>query len=290
MSSFRLAALAAFAPLAFCQTLPQFEVASIKPSKATPDFSVRLGYKMDGAMVTCQYMSLKDYIRIAYQLKVYQLTGPDWTGSDRFDITAKLPEGGREDQVRDMIKSLLAERFHLKFHKETKDFPVYALVAAKGGVKMTPSAVDASDGPSDPAKPLTNVAASGGPEGVSVNLGKGSSFAFGDNKLTAKKLTMLQFADLLARFVDRPVVDETGLPGAYDVEIKVTPEDYMVMQIHAAVSAGVNLPPQALRMLDMPSGDSLAQGMQALGLRLEPKKAPLEVVVIDSADKTPTDN
>jgi uncharacterized protein (TIGR03435 family) len=289
MTSLRLAFVAALAPLAFCQALPQFEVASIKPSKPGADFKVNLGYHIDGAMVSCRFLSLRDYIRMAYQVKDYQINAPEWLASERFDISAKLPEGGKEDQVRDMFKSLLAERFNLKFHRETKEFPVYALVEAKGGSKLKESAVDPS-APADTKKAPSEVAASGGPQGVSVSLGNGSFFTFADNQLQGTKLTTANFTDLLARFVDRPVVDQTGLKGNYDFLLKLSPEDYMIMQIRSAVSAGVQLPPQALKMLDMPSGDSLASAMQALGLKLDPKKAPLEVMVIDRADKTPTEN
>jgi uncharacterized protein (TIGR03435 family) len=290
MNPLRLAVFALIAPLAFCQALPEFEVASIKLSQPGADFRVNLGYHLDGAMVTCKYLSLKDYLRLAYQVKEYQINAPEWMASTRFDITAKLPEGGKEDQIRDMMKSLLAERFHLKMHRESKDFPVYALVEAKGGSKLTESAVDPSDAPVDPSKPPTNVAASGGPEGVSISLGKGSFFTFADNHLTGKKLAMASFADLLARFVDRPVVDQTGLKGRYDFDLKVTQEDYLAMQIRSAISAGVTLPPQAMKLLEVSSGDSLAAAMQAVGLKLDPRKAPLEVLVIDSADKMPTEN
>ena len=134
------------------------------------------------------------------------------------------------------------------------------------------------------------MSASGGRGGVSVNFGKGSSFTFADNKLEAKKLTMTAFADLLARFVDRPVVDRTELKGSYDFTIDLTPEDYMAMMIQSAVSAGVKLPPEALRFLDGATDDSLHNALRNFGLKLEPTKAPLEVLVIDRILKTPVAN
>jgi hypothetical protein len=80
------------------------------------------------------------------------------------------------------------------------------------------------------------------------------------------------------------------LTGSYDFSFKLTDEDYMVMQIRAGLSAGYPMPPQALKMLDIPSDDSLHSGLQSVGLKLDPRKAPLPVLVIDKADKTPTDN
>src|SRR5258708_33192093 len=86
---------------------PEFEVASIKPSVAAPTGGqVHVGVQIDGAQVHCTYLSLRDYLRIAYQLKDYQVTGPDWMASERFDIHAKLPTGGRA-QFRDMLQTLL---------------------------------------------------------------------------------------------------------------------------------------------------------------------------------------
>src|SRR5215471_17539270 len=84
---------------------PEFEVASVKPSVQAPTGTqVHVGVQIDGAQVHCTYLSLKDYIRIAYQVKEFQINGPDWIPSERFDIHAKLPEGGR-DQLREMLKT-----------------------------------------------------------------------------------------------------------------------------------------------------------------------------------------
>jgi uncharacterized protein (TIGR03435 family) len=279
-------ALLAFvlAPFAFGQALPQFEVASIKPSPPGADFQVKIGLHIDGAQVSCNFFSLADYVRIAYDLKQYQVIASDWMASERYDIKARLPEGGKPDQVRDMIKALLAERFHLKVHKESKEFPVYALEVDKGGAKLKESKAE------EGAATTTDVTAAGGPQGVTINLGNGSYFTFADNKIEGGKLDMPRFAETLARFTDRPVVDMTDLKGHYDFELKVSDEDFNAMRIRSAISAGVVLPPQAMKLLEFSSGDSLHSALQAVGLRLAPRKAPLEVLVIDSADKMPTEN
>jgi len=287
---------AAAAALAVCvvlgaQTAPprlEFEVASIKPSAQPPIPQVSIGVRIDGAQVNCTYLSLKDYIRMAYRVKDYQITGPDFLASERFDISAKLPSGATREQVPAMLQTLLEDRFQVRLHRDSKEFPVYGLVVAKGGLKINPSVPDPDDG-SEAAKNV-NVSATGGRGGTSINFGKGSYFNFGDNKLEGKRLTMASLAETLARFVERPVVDMTGLKDTYDFKLEVTPEDFRSMMIRAGVNAGVNLPPEALRLLEGASNDSLFAALQGLGLRLEPRKAPLEVLVIDHAEKTPSAN
>jgi uncharacterized protein (TIGR03435 family) len=101
---------------------------------------------------------------------------------------------------------------------------------------------------------------------------------------------MTALAGNLERFVDRPIVDMTDLPGTYDFALDVSAEDYRAMLIRSAVTAGISLPPQALRLLDGATLPSLFEAMQKLGLKMDARKAPLDVVVIDEARKTPTDN
>jgi uncharacterized protein (TIGR03435 family) len=270
----------------------EFEVASIKPSEpfnAMSGRSVNVGVHIDGAQYHSNFLSIKDYIRIAYKVKDYQIQGPDWIASTRFDISAKIPSGVPLDKVSDMMQSLLADRFGVKLHPETKDFPVYGLIVMKGGAKLKESAPDAESGPSEAGKAPVDVNASGGPRGTTIDLGHGSFWGFADNKLTAKKLTMLQVAETLARYMDRPVIDMTDLKGIYDFEIKLTQEDFLALNIQSAVTAGINLPPEALKLMES-SKDSLHNGLAALGLKLESRKAPLDLLVVDHAEKTPTEN
>ena len=277
---------------AFGQTLParpEFEVASIRPSAPIAGRQINAGVHIDGARVSCAYLALKDYIRMAYRVKDYQISGPDWLASERFDIAATLPAGAAREQVADMVQALLADRFRMTVHRDTKDLPVYGLVPAKGGLKMKESAPGSEPESGDAGKGAVNVTASGGPAGTSVNLGKGSYFTVGNNRLEAKKLTMAALAEMLARFADRPVVDMTELKGNYDFTLEFTPEDFRAMMIRSAVAAGVMLPPEAMRALEA-SGDSLFTALQTLGLKLEPRKAPLEVLVIDHIERAPTDN
>src|SRR5690349_9507477 len=115
----------------------EFEVASIRPSGPLVPGQLGIGLHIDGAQVRCNFLSITDYLDMAYKVKNYQVSGPDWLKSDRFDISAKLPEGATRAQVPEMIKTLLATRFQVKLHTEMKPLPVYALVAAKGGAKIT---------------------------------------------------------------------------------------------------------------------------------------------------------
>jgi uncharacterized protein (TIGR03435 family) len=223
-------------------------------------------------------------------LKLYQISGPDWIGTDRFDIAASLPEGTLPAEIPRMTQSLLEDRFQLKVHLEKKDFPIYALEIAKGGLKMTPAPPSPELEKADSKAPQ-EFTGTGSSQGVSVNLGRGSSFSFSNNKFEVKRLNMASLAGTLERFLDRPVVDMTDLTGSFDFSIDVTAEDYRAMLLRSAVVAGVVLPPDVLRLLDGSSSpESLFDGLAKLGLKLEARKAPLDALVIDAALRTPTEN
>ena len=268
---------------------PEFEVASIKPTAVTPlGAQVHVGIQIDGAQAHCSYLSLKDYIRIAYQVKDYQITGPDWMASERFDIHAKLPENGR-GHFREMLQNLLTDRFQIKMHRDSKEFSVYGIVVGKGGLKLKESPLDpATEG--DGGVGGVNVSAEGGARGTTVRFGRGAYFSLADNKFEARKLSMELLADSIGRFVERPVVDMTNLQGTYDLTLDFTPEEYRTLLIRMALSAGVNLPPEALKLLEGGSDEALFKGLQAMGLKLESRRAPLEVLAIDSVSKTPIAN
>ena len=245
--------------------------------------------RIDGAQVRGGSLSLKEYVGIAYRVKISQISGPDWIASELYDIAATLPAGSKPDQVPEMLQALLADRFQLKLHREKKDFPVYALMIGKGPLKLKESPPD-SDTDSAAPSAAVNVTGGGSAAGVGVSLGRGSSYTFGNNRFEATKLTMPQFAANLERFADRPIIDMTELKGRYDFAIDFSREDYQAMLIRAAIAAGVSLPPEALRALDGVSGGGLADAIQQLGLKLDSRKAPLDTIVIDEARKTPTAN
>jgi uncharacterized protein (TIGR03435 family) len=269
----------------------EFEVASVKPSPPmTPGSNVSAGVHIDGAQVRCTMLALKDYIAIAYQLKHHQVVGPEWIAGERYDVVAKIPEGTKREQLPEMLQHLLADRFQMKSHREKRDFPVYAVVVGKGPLKLRESEPDPppAEG-TDPAKAPVSVNATGGRGGTTINFGNGRSFTIADNKFVGKKLPISGFAETLARFTDRPVIDASELKGTYDFEMEFSPEDFRAMMVRSAIAAGVMLPPEAMKALEA-SGDSLFAAVQALGLRLDSRKAPIDVLVVDSVLKVPTEN
>ena len=272
---------------AFAQAKPAFEVASIRPS-ADQVTGVRVGFQATGSQVRVTAMSIKDYVGIAYGMRPQQIEGPDWIGSQRFDVVATIPDGVAGSEIPAMLRTLLEERFQMKVHRENKDLPVYVLGVAKAGAKLTESKPD----PNAPAEPAGTVNVSGGGNntGVGVNIGGGRSFAIADNQVQIRGMQMRDVAEVLTRFVDRIVVDQTGLTKTYDVTLELTPDEFNAIRIRSAVNAGVPLPPQAMRLLDNASPDTLSAPLSKFGITFEAKKAPLEVVVIDSLLKTPTEN
>lgn len=205
----------------------------------------------------------------AYQVKDYQISGPDWLAAERYDVAAELPENTPQDQVPPMLPALLADRFKLALHHEQKDMPAYALVVARNGFKLKPV-----QGP-----------------------GGGISFEIGSGARTMKgKLTLAALANALSAFTGTPVLDATRIEGTFDINLQWSPDDgeqglaglKFAARDGSGLSAGPrkapDCPPEA------PSGPSLFAAVQSLGLRLEPRKAPMDIPVVDLAEKTPTEN
>jgi uncharacterized protein (TIGR03435 family) len=309
---------------------PSFEVASIKPAAPLDPVSiqsgkVRLGMKVDGAQVDFGGMPLQMLLMQAYSVKQYQISGPDWLMTERFDITAKLPDGATQEQVPAMLQALLVERFKLAAHRENREHPVYALVVAKGGAKLKEAATDADTPPPPPAEGGRGGFSIPGPGGPTVITqgGRGggamvSSPQFGTMRIApgpdgmhmeASKISMAALADMLTSFTDRPVVDQTELKGNYQVALDLSFADLM----NGARSRGLPMPgpgpmpgggpigvagpgagpggagPGAVAFDPSGSG-SIFTALQKLGLKLEARKAPLETIVVDHLEKTPTEN
>lgn len=239
----------------------------------------------DAGMLRYTNVSLKDCIRVAYRVKDFQVQGPDWLGSARFDIVAKLPDGVSQDQVPEMLVSLLAERFKLTVHRESKEHAVYALVAAKGGPKLKPAetpapdAAPAADGPRPPGAP---------PRGAMMMM-----MDPGGMHLKASSATLPGLAEAISRFCERPVVDKTGIAGQYDFDLVFAPETTRGMR---ALGDGHMPPPPGD---GPPRGDSEAppekagtiyEAVQRYGLKLEPRKDNLDILTIDHIEKEPTAN
>jgi uncharacterized protein (TIGR03435 family) len=273
---------------AFAQSKASFEVASVRATNDQLPAGTKVGFQSTGQQVRVTAMTVKDYIGIAYTLRPQQIDGPDWISQQRWDVSATIPEGVPPSKVPEMLQTLLAERFQLRFHRETKELPVYALGVSKGGVKLTEAAPDPNAPASAPD--TVNVVGGGSGAGVSLDLGNGSSFTLANNQIHIRRMTMADVAETLTRFVDRPVVDQTGLTKTYDVTLDLTPEEYNAILIRSAVNAGVPLPPQVMRMLDNASPDTLSAALSKFGLAFDARRAALEVLIVDSGSKTPTDN
>jgi uncharacterized protein (TIGR03435 family) len=270
-----------------------------------------LGMNVDAARVDIGSLSLADLIGIAYQVKAYQIQGPDWMSSERFDVVANLPEGASKEQVPQMLQALLAERFQLKAHHETKEHSVYALVVGKNGPKLKEPAPE-TDAPADAAPAARGMVIGTGqnqmrlsgriddPKGISISGGPtgNARMTMGPNgamRLEIAKMTLATFADFLGRFVDRPVVDMTELKGSYQMALDLSMQDLMI----AARAAGVAVPMgrggaeaarQPADVASDPSGGSIFAAVQQLGLKLDSRKAPIDLIVIDQVQKTPTEN
>jgi uncharacterized protein (TIGR03435 family) len=292
-----------------------FEVASIKPAaplnaREAMMGQQRVGMKVDATRVDIANLSLADLVRIAYRVKPYQIAGPPWMKGTRFDIVAKLPEGASPDQAPEMLQKLLVERFKLTVHRETKEHAVYALVVGKNGPKLVeaptdavptaqsaaPTAPDHNSGPLQLNADASSLLISGEPTGR-IRLSQGA----GGMQLEARAATMAALADILSRILDRPVVDITALKGAYQLTLNLS-----MQEMHAMVEGAGVMPPgpgmgggeMHRTGADAPGGaqgsdapaSSVFQNIQQLGLKLEARKAPMEMIIVDRLEKAPTQN
>jgi uncharacterized protein (TIGR03435 family) len=271
-------------PTALAQGSPAFEVASIRPSADGPPAPGAAGVQITPQQVRFAYLSLRDYLSIAYKVPVHQIAAPEWINSTRFDIMAKLPEGTTPDDFPLMVQELFRDRFKLQAHMESRESPVYALGIGRNGSKLVRVPDEAPKG-----EPFT-VTSSGGPDGISADLGQGASLTLTNTRFEMKKVTTQILADTLGRFMDHPVLNDTKLEGRYDIGFDIAPEDYMPLMIRSAVNAGIQLPPQAMQLLDTPTKGSVEAGLRSLGLSLEARKAPLDHLVVDSIERMPTEN
>jgi uncharacterized protein (TIGR03435 family) len=274
--------LAALSPVTLVAAA-QFEVASVRP--ITPEFgpntAVTAGAHVDGAQFHAA-MPLRAFIGVAW--KAARLEAPEWMATQWYEIAATLPAGHKAGEVLEMLQGLLVERFHMKMHFETKELPVYALTVTKAGIS-------AKEDPLDPIGRSSETVSTSSETSTAQRLPRGAILAIGGDKIEMKKFTMPMLAGQLTQFVDRPVVDRTGVAAdaAYDLTLEMTHEDFLASRVRSALSSGVTPPPEAMKLLEN-SGDSLREALARIGLRLEAKTAPMEVLVIDSADRTPGDN
>jgi uncharacterized protein (TIGR03435 family) len=258
---------------------PAFDVASIKP--AAPGQRGRMIRGMPGGRLNVTNMPLKELIQLAYHVQPFQITGgPPWLASESWDIVAKPDADPGPNQMPLMLQSLLADRFAFKFHKETRELPVYALVLGKQGDK-TPGLTESKPGSCTQIDPAAGPPPMPAP-GQKPTVKPCGRIMMGFNTLDATAQTLDQLATVLSRTLGRTVIDKTGLTGKYDMHLEWTPDESQMSQIQ--------LPPDAPKPTFDPAGPSIFTAVQEqLGLKLESQKGPVEVFVIDHAEK-PAEN
>jgi uncharacterized protein (TIGR03435 family) len=306
---------------------PEFEVAIIKAAaQPTPELfrtgKIHLGMTVDGGRVDIGGLPLVTLLQQAFRVKTFQIAAPDWARESRWDILAKLPDGASQDQIPEMLQALLIDRFKLAVHRENKELPVYELTVAKGGPRMKASVDEPRDADAAPANgafgffpgPPPGPPPPGGPgRGPSDGLGRGGAVIdtpqFGSIRISgspqegrmhleASKVSMAGLSDLLTPMTDRPVLDKTGLTGNYQVALDLSPEE---MFGGMARTQGLPFGPggpggrggpggaQTDGASD-PSGGAVPASLAKLGLKLDAHKAPVETIVVDHLEKTPTEN
>ena len=216
-------------------------------------------------LATFENVDLFSLVTMAYGLQRYQLSGPEWLGSARFEINARLAPGTTREQYRQMLQSLLAERFQLTTHSEQREIAAYELILSKGGSNLKPSSpqlVIADDGLQPP--PL------GGTPPPGYN---------GPVILRLRGRSMEEIAALLASHLGRPVIDNTGLTGRYDLDLRWS--GLQAPPSNMTEPAGSAVPSSEPTLFDV---------VQQLGLKLVPKKFSTAVLVIDHIAKTPREN
>lgn len=242
------------ARVTWCQTAPAapapaFVVATIKPARADEPLMIQI----QGRRFATAGASLADIMKYAYGVHISQIVGgPEWVDTAKFDLLADPGTDARpaSDDMKKMVQRLVEDRFKLMYHRAVRELPVYAVVVAKSGPKLTKTTKDAGI-------PVAGYRPTG-------RLGVGNA-------------TLTDFAGFLQRYVmDRPVVDRTGIPGRYEFDLAWTPDGAQLNGRPASDDPGA--PPGLFTAIQ-----------EQLGLKLEAVKAPVEVMVIDHVER-PSEN
>jgi uncharacterized protein (TIGR03435 family) len=253
------------------QKVLKFDVASVKPNTSGDDSVARIP---SPGGVTITNATLQMMMRWAYRVQDFQIIdGPSWLSTARFDVVGKAERTVSEEVLlRSMLRALLVDRFMLVVHNETRELPVYALVAARSDGKFGPQLRTPSDcvNSHQPASPQTTQRASGPPRCDNRVL---------PGNMSSRGVTMPALAVSLSVFVGRTVIDRTGFAGTIDYDLRWTP-DRMLRSPADGVAAGP----------ERPDGPSLFTALQEqLGLKLEATKGAVNVVVIDHVEKPTLD-
>ena len=278
-----------------------FEVASVRPITLGPESRQSLLRRVENGRVELSPFSARMVISYAFGIPQARIVGlPDWAGRDLFEIRAIMPPGATEGDALEMLKTLLVDRFALTTHVEQRPFPVYELSVGPSGPKF--SEVEAVDEleknfTADPASVIRDtITGSPGDERRSILRIEPDGFhtatltrktrysyklvAMNARQVDAERITMKEFIALMSQSVDRPVVDMTGLNGIYQLKTLLPPipiSPAMRTTLGDRVSS------------DPLGGPSLSRALEELGLKLEPKNAPVDFIVIDRIER-PTAN
>jgi len=258
-------------------SMPRFEAASIKPAAeptwaptgplatmlplVASDPGQRAIPMPDPGRVRIRSLSLLGLVAMAYGVPVAQVRGPSWMGQGAFEVDATVPAGAQKGQVKVMLQSLLQERFSLIAHHETEVIPGYALMLGGGGSKLTPSVMPAEPPPGQDQEADVRAALSRKVMNLAAN--QTVPPPAGTSRSQFAHVSTAQLAGILFRFVQAPVVDETGLKGTYDVTLEISQDQ---------------------------SGDSVFDALEKLGLKLKARPVPTDALVIDRATRAPTPN
>jgi uncharacterized protein (TIGR03435 family) len=211
---------------------------------------MRLGPVFNHGKLVITNFPLRSVVAAAFGLSEDRVFGPAWLDGKRFDFLAKAPEGVQKTEIKPLLQSLLKDRFRLESHIELREFPVYDLVIARNGIKMVVYPAEARE-----------------PVGTSLH---GAS-------VRGARMTMSQFATTISKLAGRPVIDKTGLSEEYALILKFAPSP--------------QLPRGDRPDLPLPELPDLFTAMQEqLGLKLQPARARIEVVVVDHMDPMPSEN
>ena len=306
------AAAAAGSAVGLAQTPapPTFDAAVIRPAPSlqqqVSSGQLRVGTTITDARIDLRAATLGDMVVLAYRLKPYQLIGPDWIRQERYDVQATYPPGATKEQMPEMLQALLADRFTLKVRRETRPLGAYELIVEKTGHALQP----ATPAPAEPAPLAPNekalnvggqelrIGANGKSAAVSTPDGA-MRIAMGDGgmmRLQIDRMTMSGFADLLTTFAGKPVVDRTGLTDRYQIPLEIRQEDVLAMARAQAQTLGIGLPPGAPggggagAAADPGGASSVISAVRKLGLRLESRDVPFDIVVVESAERVPSEN
>jgi uncharacterized protein (TIGR03435 family) len=293
-----------------------FEVASVRKSPP-PDMRAMIeglrqgrrpdSLRVDGSRATFTYKSLKQLIAYGYGLRDFQVEGPEWLATDRIEISAKLPDGATENDVPEMTRALLVERFKLAAHQETKDAPVLGLMLTKSGQKLTESnepveqldpnaelkpgesRMDSVDGP---------VLLTKNPNGTTTyHLGARGTFTLKYDQeahtmeLTAKGMSMRGLAVMITSLgggQGREAVDMSGVKGRYDAVLEFSQTDLMQSLKDAGIVLPVRPGAASESMASEPGdGANLSASLARLGLKLEKSHAPVQRLMVDHVEADP---